>query len=347
MLGYCDSNKAAGITTSQWEIQLAQRRLRDGRRRARRAAGVLPRPRRHRRAWRRADHDAILALPWATLDGAIKLTEQGEVISDKYALPALARENLELTVAAALEATVLHRRTAQRRADARRFDAGMDVMSEAAYEAYRRLVEHPDLPAYFLASTPMDLLGSLQLGSRPSRRPDGGGRAGRAAGDPVGVRLDPVAADRARLVRRRLRARRGARGRPGRRPRGDAGRVALLPNFLSNVEMTLVKTDLDVARGYVDALVRAGLRDLFDRSVDEHARTVERGAAAHRRGRLLGANPGLRRTLAVRDTYLRPCTPSRWPCCGGSGPRRAGRRPAPGPAAVTVNGIAAGLRNTG
>ena len=102
------------------------------------------------------------------------LTEQGEVISDKYLLPPLARENLALTVAAALEASLLHATPVVPTDSLREWDAVMDVASASAMAAYRGLVEHPDLPAYFAASTPVGELADVHMGSRPARRPDTG-----------------------------------------------------------------------------------------------------------------------------------------------------------------------------
>ena len=91
-------------------------------------------------------YDAIIALPWGTVDGEVKITEQGEVISDKYALPLLARENLELLVAGTLEASLLHRTDRRTPDQAQRWDALMDEVSEHAHRRYCELVELPDLP---------------------------------------------------------------------------------------------------------------------------------------------------------------------------------------------------------
>ena len=112
------------------------------------------------------------------MDGTIKITEQGEVVADKYGRARRARDNLELTLAASIEATVLHRSAERPAADLERWNSAMEVASPAAYTAYRNLVEHPSLVPYFLAATPVQELASLKIGSRPSRRPGTGAGIG-------------------------------------------------------------------------------------------------------------------------------------------------------------------------
>ena len=347
MLGYSDSNKESGFLAAAWMLHRAQ-------------AALSRSPREHGveltlfhgrggaigRGGGPANR-AILGSAPGSVDGRLKLTEQGEVIAANYADPAIARRHLEQLTGAVLIASTAEHDAAARRPPCARAAPLLAELAATARAAYRALVhDDPGFAAFFRDITPIAELSDLRLGSRPAPR---GRRTRRraadrcAARDPVDLRLVAVAHQPARLVRPRV----GARGVSGPRtatpgsPRsaGCTARGRSSRRVLDNAEMILAKADMGVARRYASLVADAGGAGV-DAGRPSRPSTTGPCRCCSRvtgRDRLLDGAPVLQRSIGAAQPLRRlavraPGAAARPAAGDGSRRSRARPRPAPRPA---------------
>lgn len=354
MLGYSDSNKDGGIFTSNWELyraEMALVQLFDGSpirlRMFHGRGGTVGRG-------GGPSYQAILAQPPGTVRGQIRLTEQGEVIGSKYANPDIGRRNLETLVAATLEATLLP--TA--RPAPKRFLEAADALSQASMAAYRSLVyDTPRFAEYFFSATPIREIAELNIGSRPASRKANqriedlraipwGFSWGQCRltlpgwygfGSAVGqfLDLDGAAGRDARLKLLRQMVR----------------QWPFFATLLSNMDMVMAKSDLALASLYAELVEDKRLRrQVFGAIEAEWHRTAEALTLITGEADRLAGNAALQRSIRHRFPYIDPLHHlqveliRRW---------RTHARPSDRDDKVkrgihiAINGIAAGLRNTG
>jgi phosphoenolpyruvate carboxylase len=347
MLGYSDSNKDGGYLAANWALYRAELDLVE----VARSAGIRLRLF-HGRGGTVGrgggpSYDAIRAQPPGAVSGALRITEQGEVIAAKYADPDLARRNLEALVAATLEATLLD--VEGLGDDADDAYALLDDLAARARKAYAALVhDTPGFVEWFRAATPIRELGELNIGSRPPSR---------KAGDTISdLRAIPwvFSWSQTRIM---LPGWFGTGTALESWVDGDDARLARLQDLhrrwpffrtvLSNMGMVLAKTDLDLAARYAELVPDEELRArVFDQITAEHVRTCRMLRAVTGDDELLADNPSLARSIRNRFPYLEPLHHLQVEMLRR---RRAGdddeltRRNIQ----LTINGIATALRNSG
>jgi phosphoenolpyruvate carboxylase len=360
MLGYSDSNKDGGFLTSNWELYKAEIRLVEIFRRA----GVKLRLF-HGRGGTVGrgggpSYEAILAQPAGTVNGQIRLTEQGEIIASKFSNPEIGRRNLELLVAATLEASLMpHPPNDKYVKQLNGFEKVMAELSERAYKAYRNLVyETPGFTDYFFSATPIAEIAELNIGSRPASR-----KSTRRIED---LRAIPWSFSwgQCRLllpgwygfgtaVSEWLDESDGKeRQKKLTTLRSMLKEWPFFATLLSNMDMVLAKTDFAVASRYAELVADKKMRNaIFKRITAEYERTVDCLSDISGSKERLANNPLLARSIKNRFAYLDPLNHLQVELI-----KRHRKAAAEGRALedrvyrgihLTINGIAAGLRNTG
>src|ERR1700728_34725 len=347
MLGYSDSNKDGGMLTSTWELYKAHRELHQAAEEQRVKLRLF-----HGRGGTVGrgggpTHAAILAQPPGCFSGQIRITEQGEVLNWKYSDPVLAEWNLELMIAASLEA--LTRPQERHSPYPVGWEEALEEMSQEAYRVYRsEIADNPDVLEYFEQATPVNELDTARIGSRPARRTKGRrledlraipwvfgwmqSRHAVPAWFGVGYALEHF-----------------AKSGPGHEQllRQIARSFPLFSELLRNVELGMAKADLGIARDYSGLVKNAALRRrVFSMLEEEFLRSRRMILRVTGQRELLGRNRVLARSIRLRNPYVDPMSLIQVELL-----RRKQQKQKSSeleyPLGATINGIAAGLHNTG
>jgi phosphoenolpyruvate carboxylase len=347
MLGYSDSNKDGGMLTSLWELYKAHRGLHESARKH----GIKLRLF-HGRGGTVGrgggpTHAAILSQPAGDFSGEIRITEQGEVLNWKYSDPLLAEWNLEIVIAASLEALT---RPGKDSAGADgEWESAMEQMSTEAFGFYRtNIAENPDILPYFEQATPVNELDNARLGSRPARRTASRNlddlraipwvfgwmqsRHALPAWFGVGYALDRFVAEgdqHKRLLQEMF------------------SRFALFNDLIRNVELAMAKADLAIAKLYASLVRDERLRErVWQMIAEEFERTRRMLLVVKQQERLLEKNAVLSRSIRLRNPYVDPMSLIQVDLLRR---KQAGDHSEELNYALgaTINGIAAGLHNTG
>jgi phosphoenolpyruvate carboxylase len=343
MVGYSDSGKEVGLFAASAALRRAQERLPAVAAEAKVAIRIF-----HGRGETVARgggpaQQAILALPVGSVNGRYKATEQGEALDHKYGRPELALRTLELMIGGAL----LHTLDAQPQPsaeDERRYAAALEELASTGKRVYRALVwNNPLFTEFFYAATPVEEIAQLPIGSRPSKRRAGGLEA---------LRAIPwvFAWTQTRAI---LPAWYGVGSALAEVGQQQGGRERLVEMFrrwpffravLDNVEMVIAKTDLSIAARYAELAPPDVKRAVWPAILEEHKRTKDWVKIVTGSRKLLERNPTLERSIRLRNPYVDPLNLIQVELVRR---RRSGDDKAARPLLLTVNGIAAGMRNTG
>jgi len=362
MLGYSDSNKDSGFLSSNWEIHKTQKALQQLAEGYGLALRIF-----HGRGGSVGRgggpaYEAILAQPSGTINGRIKITEQGEVLASKYSLSDLALYHLETASTAVIQASLL----GSGFDDIPDWNQVMEDLAARSRRQYRALIsKDPDFLDFFHAVTPIQEIGQLQISSRPARRQSGQEDLGSLRAIPwvfswtqarfllpawygVGTALDGFIAQAPEARERLL--------------RDFYSKWPFFKMAISKVEMTLAKVDLQIARHYMQELAPQADHErferVFERIASEYHLTRDWVLRISGHQQLLDDNPGLQRSVQLRNgtivplgflqvSLLKRLRQYNDRAAAGTINFRYSKEELLRGAILTINGIAAGMRNTG